>query len=778
MILNPILLTFISLKTEKNYILGRSKFYSKILLYNISAFSSMEFVVLMTDLYHQFLSYFAMITLCISIFVSFFIFLFLKKNKDSCCWMAFLMNANFTLVIFINLKDLTLQREEEYLLDIFLLTCSFSNFQSIFLTNPKWFLSFFAALINVLSYLFAIPFHRFRMSVMIYSLNALFLIFNLYDAEKGRRLLFFQDLIMSKIKPHGSQCINFKIKRIKHKKSMENYEVCTIGKFARKNYGLTDLDHITKFFELLEIEDDITYKELIKVTIPYLFRKFAVPFNYPIFSDLWNFTNLLLGLQLIHKIDIPISILINCHILSDIKKKYLIKFTFYTFNNDSFVYIIIHDHLLEEKVQELEELDKLKDCVMANVSHDLRNPLNAILFYVNEAKRENLKKENLIEYMNFAEIQGVLLMSLINDILDYALIQNERLRIHCEEFDLRQLIKEVLILFNHTAAEKNVALITNFENQEDMILTDPIRLKQILINFISNSLKFTIRGEIKLTIKFDKTFFFFEIKDTGVGISQENMEKLFEPFTTYEAEGLNKKGIGLGLMISKKIVNVLGPNDNLKIESELGTGTVINFRIYKDFTSKNLEINETNKIKPIISNILTKKVIKSNTRNIFLGQNELNQLLVEEKKSNLQIILRNRKKINILIADDTLMNIVIIKSYISKLEMQNFIKLDEASNGKEALLKFKEKNSPNMDPYEIILLDCEMPIMNGFEISKEIKYLIRNENFVKCNIIAFTGYDDIIISNSGQFDGILKKPVSLEKFADFFLDGVWDKFNN
>lgn len=748
----------------------------------------MEFAVLLFDIYYQFLSYFAMITLSISILISFLMFVFLKKYNDSCCWIAFLMNANFTFVIFINLKDIILQREEDDLLDLFLLTFSFSNFQRIFLANPKWFLSFFAALINIVSYLFAIPFHRFRMSVMIYSLNAIFFIFNLYFAEKERRLLFFQDLIMLKIKPHGSQCVNIRIKQIKQNKSDQIFELCTIGKFARKKYGLIDLEHIKKFFELLEIENDLKYQDLIEVTIPYHFRKFKIPSNYPNFSNLWSFTNFLLSLRLIHKLEIPISMEITCQISLNIKKKYLIKFTFYTFNYDSFVYIIVTDHFLEEKIQELEVLDKLKDCIMANVSHDLRNPLNAILYYINEAKRENLKKENLIEYMNFAEIQGVLLMSLINDILDYALIQNEKLRIHCEEFDLRQLIKEVLILFNHTAADKKVDLIVKYENQEDLILTDPIRLKQILINFISNSLKFTIHGEIKLSVKFDKTFVFFEVKDTGVGISQENMKRLFEPFVTYQTEGLNKKGIGLGLMISKKIINVLGPSDNLKIESQLGKGTIINFRIYKDFDSLNstkneikpsnqIEITPINKIKPKSSSFLTTKMNNLDPSNLFLSQKEANEIFMNKKKKKLQTIFSKRKKINILIVDDTLINILIIKSYINKLEMQNLIKMDEASNGKTALLNFKEKNSQNVDPYEIILLDCEMPIMNGFEISKEIKNLIKNENFVQCTTIAFTGYDDAIIANSGQFDGILKKPVTLEMFADFFLDGSWNKFN-
>ena len=202
--------------------------------------------------------------------------------------------------------------------------------------------------------------------------------------------------------------------------------------------------------------------------------------------------------------------------------------------------------LLEEELGKLKELNQYKDQILSSVSHDLRTPLNGINFVLEQI--ENLSKnEEILKNVNWAKANSDLLLYLINDILDYSQIKMNKLKIVITSFQLKKAIDEVFILMNITASMKNISLKLSFLMKEDIIIqSDERRIKQVLINLIGNSLKFTNYGFVELKVSEDGSHYIkFEVIDTGIGINSEIIPKLTEPFATFDTtNGLNKNGIG------------------------------------------------------------------------------------------------------------------------------------------------------------------------------------------------------------------------------------------
>lgn len=248
--------------------------------------------------------------------------------------------------------------------------------------------------------------------------------------------------------------------------------------------------------------------------------------------------------------------------------------------------LFIDDNQFEEDYCALKELDEKKDKMLIAITHDLRSPLNGILAFINLAKNE-FNRENRNNKLNLAEINGNLLMSLIEDILDFQSIAQNKFSLKSEEFNLNAILEEIVALISLQTQEKKITfqLNTNFpKSQPFIVFSDSRRLKQILLNLLTNSIKFTMNGgKVRLNVlcTTQPNIIKFEIIDSGIGIKPEIIEKLGEPFNTFDTNGLNKYGIGFGLYLCKKLSGLLGPkNKNFHISSIYGKGSKIGFLIY------------------------------------------------------------------------------------------------------------------------------------------------------------------------------------------------------
>lgn len=254
--------------------------------------------------------------------------------------------------------------------------------------------------------------------------------------------------------------------------------------------------------------------------------------------------------------------------------------------------IKLKNQLAEEKIklmeakQKAEEADGLKTIFLGNVTHELKTPLNAVIGFPNlilDAKIDDLDK--IYNFQKIIAESGEMLLNLINDILDVTTIESGQLRIDKRMVRLKDIITEISHTFDDTLIEtqhKNIRFnIIDKLNQDDFSLaTDPMRLKQVIINLVKNALKFTEKGEISLSFELtdDKRHLLFKVKDTGIGIRAEHQKEIFNRFSKLDDPGNNKiKGTGLGLAISKEIVERF--NGQIWVESVHGKGSTFYFTV-------------------------------------------------------------------------------------------------------------------------------------------------------------------------------------------------------
>ncbi len=391
--------------------------------------------------------------------------------------------------------------------------------------------------------------------------------------------------------------------------------------------------------------------------------------------------------------------------------------------------------LLEEQRRELqlqkersfaEANSKAKSEFLSHMSHEIRTPMNGVIGLLELMDGDNLNMEQK-RYLELVKKSGQALMIVINDILDLSKIEANKLLLKKKCFSMSELINECTALYTASAKEKNIRIVENIDASFQFMLGgDPLRIRQILLNLISNAVKHTEDGEILITVtkeedpqhRKDTVIARFSVKDTGEGIDEENQQRIFEAFEQGNDE--TSKGTGLGLTICKKLCELM--DGKLGLSSSLHEGSEFWF---------SLPLEEGDACNQSIVTTETEAPPK------LMNFSELNEK-------------------GVLVVEDNLINQQVIDSLLKKLGIEAII----VENGLEAC-EFKEKHS---NTFPLILMDCEMPVMDGFEASRNIRQQEQENQQQKSIIVSLSAYTDNAHKEKcieAGMDYSMSKPVTL-----------------
>ncbi|CAD8148081.1 unnamed protein product [Paramecium octaurelia] len=380
-------------------------------------------------------------------------------------------------------------------------------------------------------------------------------------------------------------------------------------------------------------------------------------------------------------------------------------------------FMLIRDITHKQKIRYLKEYDIQKSKMLSYVSHEYRSPLNCIIQMIEDALHSNQLSNDLIEILQAALDNSNYILNLSNDLLDLAQIKNGKFAIQRSKFNLIQLIKEVLKLFELKAKITNINLSLSFDNAvSSVIVSDRNRIKQILVNLVSNSFKFASSKIIISVTSIDSTSLRIGVQDDGIGISEEDQKKLFKSFSKVNSEESakrNEQGVGLGLVISNQIAISIGCG-GLQIDSKQNQGTYFYFDLH-------------------IQTTRLKKVSSFRIKEISASFQEVDEGQTFHADDNMKIdveppLLRCK---HMLLVDDEVFNIFTFTKILNK---KNITDIDSASNGNECIQKVKNKKcSTFCTGYRIIFMDLEMPILNGLNAAKQLLQLNPNQTIVACS---------------------------------------------
>jgi len=382
----------------------------------------------------------------------------------------------------------------------------------------------------------------------------------------------------------------------------------------------------------------------------------------------------------------------------------------------------IYERVLKDAKQEAEKLARAKEQFAANVSHELRTPVNAIYGLTGQVLQKTLDTETR-EMVTIMSRSASHLKHIINDTLDFSKIQAHKLKLETIDFAPSEVFEEVISLQKYEAAKKGISLGFTWEGEKpDALAGDPLRLKQILINLISNAIKFTEEGEVVLNVKTarisNQTFDVeMRVTDTGIGMSKENQKIIFDEFVQAENQtGKKYSGTGLGLAIVKKLVELQG--GKITVKSEPGKGTEL---------TVNVEYPEGKKDN------------------------------ISKKEWEIPSIPETLKQLEVLIADDEEFNRYVLKGILKNWGTS----FQEVKNGEEAV------KATSLKKFDVILMDLHMPEMNGIEAAKTI---IKTHPGI--TIVAISASNDQVDQHACEdagMKGFLLKPFSEKDLFDTLI---------
>ncbi len=381
------------------------------------------------------------------------------------------------------------------------------------------------------------------------------------------------------------------------------------------------------------------------------------------------------------------------------------------------------DDAIRQAKEMAEDAAKAKADFLANMSHEIRTPMNAIIGFSSLAMKTELDRKQR-DYLSKIQQSGTHLLGIINDILDFSKIEAGKLPVEQTEFELEKVMENVSNLVSEKTAAKGLELLFQIEKgTPNYLVGDPLRLGQILVNYSNNAVKFTEKGEIVISVKVledteNDVFMRFAVEDTGIGLTEEQISKLFQSFQQADTSTSRKYGgTGLGLAISKKLANLMG--GDVGVESEYGKGSTFWF-----------------------------------TARLGKGIAKARKLLPEPD-------LRGRR---VLVVDDNQMSCVVLSDMLTGMTFE----VNDVASGKEALKEISSAAEAGK-PYEVVLLDWRMPVMDGIETAKAIRELPVSPLPHMVMVTAYGREEVFKEAALAGLENVLVKPVSSSTMFDTLI---------
>lgn len=361
---------------------------------------------------------------------------------------------------------------------------------------------------------------------------------------------------------------------------------------------------------------------------------------------------------------------------------------------------------LRKAKEKAEESDRLKSAFLANMSHEIRTPLNAIVGFSNIIAEIDDEVERQ-SYLDIIHKNNDLLLQLIDDILDFSKIEAGTMDYHFEEVDIKDICGEIA-LADSIKMPSDVDLIFDLDSPSVIVKTDERRVMQVISNFVNNAIKFTTKGSITIYYEIEGDFIRVCVKDTGIGISAENQRRIFERFIKVDTF---QQGTGLGLTISRTIIEALG--GKIGVDSEEGVGSTFWFTLPLDTKRTDIELSP--------------------------------DILVQSEETP-----RSDRHHSILIAEDVYENYFLLETLFGKQ-----YQLYHALNGQEAIDMFETYHP------DLILMDIKMPVMDGFEATRRIRTLSKTIPIIALTAFAFEREKEI--AKQCEFTDYVVKPIDIKE---------------